>query len=290
MGEIEVIKPGLFSTIQDAGRFGFMKFGVPQSGAMDSYAARFANLILRNSSDSAVLEITQTGPELRFSHPTEIAICGADISAVINGIPISNNKSYKINSGNILNFAQRKSGSRAYLGISGGFKSDEVLGSKSWYEGITDSYRLEKGMFLKYTPIDLKKGRVNTAIKFKQHYLNTNIVSVFPGPEFYNLNDGQRERLLQSMFLVDRRSNRMAVQLLEALENNLSPIITGPVIPGSVQLTPSGKIIILMRDCQTTGGYPRILQVSEEGLNVVAQKNPGDIVKFHLSAVEKGYL
>lgn len=279
--EMEVLHPGLYTSIQDLGRIGFMEYGVPISGAMDSVALNMANLLLENSEKSAVLEITQLGPKLAFSAETRIALTGADLSPAVNGESVENNKALKVHAGDVLSFGKRVNGCRAYLGIKGGFRTETVLGSKSWYEGLTEFVKLEKGMKIPYeasTEIDSEN---YSGIKAGS-YISSKLVEVFKGPEFEKLSDKEVKRLFQTEFSIDRNNNRMGIQLQEMIENTLSPILTGPVLPGTVQLTPSGKLIILMRDGQTTGGYPRILQLSERGINTLAQKVMKEKVKFKL--------
>lgn len=280
--EIEVLEPGLFSTIQDEGRFHFRKFGVPVSGPMDRKAAKIANLVLNNPSDAAVMEITQQGPVLKFSGSTQIAVSGADLSAEINGQVISNNRAYEVGTGDILKFGRRKIGCRSYLAIAGGFQTSSFLNSKSWYEGISDYFRIEKGHKIKFNFLQESSWGTNSAIKMDWQYLQQQEVLVFPGPEFHLLSKQQQEILSSTEFSIDRNNNRMAIQLQELVQNQLEPILTGPVLPGTVQLTPSGKLIILMRDCQTTGGYPRVLQVSENGQDILAQKVMGDKISFKM--------
>jgi len=278
--EIEVLKPGLFSTIQDMGRFGFQKFGVPQSGVMDRYAMRICNLILGNKEQNSVLEITMQGPHLKFNASTAICISGANLSPQLNGNAISQYEVIRIHEGDILKFGTPKAGFRSYLGIKGGFHSEKLMDSSSWYEGLTEDFRVKKGTILHYTGSEYKNEPANAALRINTDYLNETSVEVYPGPEFDQLAISQKYQLFNSVFRTDESSNRMAVQLNERLENNLEPIITSPVMPGTVQLTPSGKIIVLMRDCQTTGGYPRILQLSEKGIQVLSQKLPGTKIGF----------
>ncbi len=281
MAEIEVLQPGLFSSIQDLGRFGYQNYGVPQSGVMDRYAMRICNLLLGNSQETSVLEITFQGPELKFSASAVVCISGADLSPSLNGEEVNNNELLYISSGDILKFGSRKSGFRAYLGIKGGFKGENVMGSQSWYEGITEVFRLRKGVTLKYSSGDMKYDyETHSHLKIEEDYLNSDEIQVYPGPEFDELSNEQQQKLFTTTFKTDTSSNRMAVQLQERFENKLGAIITGPVLPGTVQLTPSGKVIILMRDCQTTGGYPRILQLSEKAMEVLAQKIPGEKITF----------
>lgn len=281
MAEIEVLQPGLFSSIQDLGRFGFQKFGVPQSGVMDRYAMRICNLILGNPENASVLEITMQGPKLKFNSQTSICISGADLSPELNDISIAQNEMIEVSEGDILKFGRRRSGFRSYIGILGGFQTEELMASRSWYEGLTNDFRLKKGMKLAFSSELSLNPETHSSIKIDTEYLNSEEIEVYPGPEFENLSAEQQEFLFNSQFKTDENSNRMAVQLKENFSNQLKPIITGPVMPGTVQLTPSGKIIILMRDCQTTGGYPRILQLSEKGIQVLSQKLPGEKIRFH---------
>ena len=280
MGEVKVLQPGLFSSIQDYGRFGNMKFGVPASGVMDRYAARTANLMLRNNANDAVLEITMMGPKLEFTAATKIVISGAYLSPKLNAEEVKNNTILEIAKGDILSFGRRTYGCRAYLAITGGFTTEKVLGSKSWYEGISKYQKLEKDLVISYKEDLAGRIETNAGLKFNEDYLKTSEVEVYEGPEFKFLSETQKEHLRNSTFSIDQNNNRMAIQLQEQLQNDLKPIITGPVVPGTVQLTPSGKLIVLMRDCQTTGGYPRILQLSDKGIRTIAQKLTNENINF----------
>ena len=279
--EIEVLQPGLFSTIQDSGRFGYLKYGVPMSGPMDSYSFQLANLILNNPPGSAVMEITQMGPVLKFLNAGSLVITGANLSPQINKIEIRNGIPYAVVPGDVLSFGTRKTGCRSYLAMAGGFKTEKVLGSQSWYEDITAFYRVQKGMNLEFNE-SLVRPAGNASIKVDAHLYSDSAISVFLGPEFNKLTEKTVMGIFSRSFKIDKNNNRMAIQLEEVIPNEIKPIITGPVVPGTVQLTPSGKLIVLMRDCQTTGGYPRILQLSENGINRLAQKVQGDSIEFKL--------
>ncbi|SFC31015.1 biotin-dependent carboxylase uncharacterized domain-containing protein [Zunongwangia mangrovi] len=283
MGKMKVLQSGLFSSIQDYGRFGNMKYGVPASGVMDRYAARTANLMLRNDANDAVLEITMMGPKLEFTAATKIVISGANLSPKLNTEEIENNEIIEISEGDILSFGRKILGCRTYLAISGGFSTEEVLGSKSWYDGITEHQKLEKGMEIPFTEDAANKIETFAALKFNDDYLRSTVVEVYKGPEFEFLSEEHKSKLETLDFSIDQNNNRMAIQLQEELPNELEPIITGPVVPGTVQLTPSGKLIILMRDCQTTGGYPRVLQLTDKGLRTMAQKLTNEEVRFYLT-------
>ena len=111
---------------------------------------------------------------------------------------------------------------------------------------------------------------------------NSKTLKVHKGPEFDRLSISEKENLFSQEFTISKENNRMAYQLSEAVQNNLTPIITSLVLPGTVQLTPSGKLIILMRDCQTTGGYPRVLQLNDKAINILSQKFTNDKIRFTL--------
>lgn len=280
--EINVLQAGLFSSIQDLGRFGFRKFGVPQSGAMDQRAARLANLLLQNPADAAVMEITLQGPALQFNEAAQIAITGAELSPKLDGVLLANSRVYEVEAGQILVFGHRKSGFRAYLAVKNGFQTKEVLNSRSWCKGVTEHHRLEKGMKLPFlTGNSSGTKTLNSSVK-TDAYLASDVIEAYPGPEFALLSISELERLQKSHFSVARENDRMGIQFQEKIPNSFNPILTGPVLPGTVQLTPSGTLIALMRDCQTTGGYPRILQISEESIDILAQKIPGEKIKVRL--------
>ena len=279
---IKVLNPGVFSTIQDFGRAGFQNYGVPYSGVMDRKAAAFANAIIGNIKDLPVLEITMQGPKLQFESSTLICISGASLAPKLNSKSISNNKCVLVRKGDVLSFGRLIKGFRAYLAISGGFNTQKVMQSFSMYQSITTKSRLEKGDVLEISTENRFTKNQYASIKVNIDYFDLKAIEVLKGPEFDALTKPQKEFLLNQEFTISKNNNRMAYQLNETLENSLKPIITSPVIPGTIQLTPSGKLIILMRDCQTTGGYPRILQLKEAAINVLAQKFTGQAISFSL--------
>lgn len=281
MAEIEVLQPGLFSSIQDRGRTGFRSFGVPVGGAMDSIAAGMANLLLKNEPEAALLEITLQGPKLKFSEPAVIAITGADLSPNLDGRKLENNRVYKVEREQTLVFGRRNSGFRAYLGIKSGFQTEVVLGSRSWSPGVTQGSRLEKGAKLPFLSSEENVIQSYSSVRPDEH-ITSAVVEAYPGPEFEFLKASEKEALQKRYFSAAKESNRMGIQFQEKIENKLEPVLTGPVIPGTVQLTPSGTLIALMRDGQTTGGYPRILQLTGAGINTLAQKLPGEKLQIKL--------
>lgn len=284
MGKIDVLQAGLFTSVQDLGRFDMMKYGVPVSGAMDSYAARMANLLVNNTEDSALIEITQMGPSLRFSDPTEIAISGGYLSPSLNGMPLENNRAIGVGKGDVLNFGKRISGFRTYLAVKGGIQTEKVLNSRSWYPGITTYERFEKGMQLPYSSHSTVEVARNAGVRAEEYILSF-AIEAFPGPEFERFSEEARKRFEGTEFTIGSQSNRMGIQLDQKFPNSLPSILTGPVLPGTVQLAPSGQLIVLMKDAQTTGGYPRIIQLSEEGMNCLSQKVTGDRIQFRVRSL-----
>ncbi|MEZ4797690.1 MAG: biotin-dependent carboxyltransferase family protein [Flavobacteriaceae bacterium] len=278
---IKVLHSGFYSIIQDLGRKDFQHLGVPISGAMDIDAAKMANAILGNDSNFAVLEITMIGPKLEFNCDTAIALTGANLSPILNNTNINNNALINVSKGDILSFGKPIHGFRAYLAVSGGFQTDVILYSRSMYQGITIAASIKNADELSIQSNN-HKTKTYAYVKIRTDYLHEKSILVFKGPEYELLNDEQTNNLFNNEFTISKDNNRMAYQLDELIANNLSDIITSLVLPGTVQLTPLGKLIVLMRDSQTTGGYPRILQLSETSINLLAQKKVGDKIRFVL--------
>ncbi|MGI9546990.1 MAG: biotin-dependent carboxyltransferase family protein, partial [Flavobacteriaceae bacterium] len=141
----KVLKAGFFTTIQDKGRFGYRDKGVPVSGYMDAKAASIANSLLENNPTDALLEITMTGPTLQFEEPTCIALCGADMSASLNGEILGNYEVHRIEAGDLLSFGKLKTGFRSYMAIQGGLETKQVLNSRSFFKSLTNVNRLALG-------------------------------------------------------------------------------------------------------------------------------------------------
>ncbi|RNL91428.1 biotin-dependent carboxyltransferase [Sinomicrobium pectinilyticum] len=278
---IKVLKPGFYTSVQDTGRTGYRHMGVPVSGAMDIFSAVLANRLLNNEDDTAIVEITMTGPVLEFSEPTHIVITGAEMQPSLNKTEIPYNRVVRIKAGDVLSFGKLQKGIRSYLGIKGGIKTDKVLHSRSLYVPVTKTARIQEGSTLPYEPF---KGDIENLIEIKidNDFLFDSLIKVCPGPEYDTLSENDRKRLENAAFTVSAQNNRMAYQLEERLSSNDFSIITSATIPGTVQLTPSGKMIVLMRDCQTTGGYPRILQLTEKSTSVLAQKRSGERVDLQV--------
>ncbi|MCB0371926.1 MAG: biotin-dependent carboxyltransferase family protein [Muricauda sp.] len=277
---LKVLKSGFFVTIQDLGRFGYRDIGVPISGAMDVDSVKKANLLLENNPGDAVMEITMTGPTLQFEDPTYICLTGAHISATLNKKPVENYQAIKVEKGDVLSYGRLTDGFRAYLAVKGGFTTDKVLGSRSQFIPVTAKKRLKDGDEVPYERT-LSFKPILSEVKIDERY-HTNGMEVFKGPEFSLLTDKQLKDIFTKTFTVSKENNRMAYQVAELLEGHSHSMLTSGTLPGTIQLTPAGRLIILMKDGQTTGGYPRVLQLSEASICTLAQKKSGDKLLFKL--------
>ncbi|CAL2089311.1 Allophanate hydrolase [Tenacibaculum sp. 190524A05c] len=279
---IKVISPGISTRIQDTGRFGFAHFGVPTSGAMDLRSYQLANAILNNKLNAAVLEITYGNAKFEFLADHEICISGANFTPQINNQQITLNKRIFVSKGDQLTFGNRIYGLRIYLAVKGGIRSEVKLNSRSMYKGITEESILSKEEIISTSTINQKPENTYTKFKIDEEHFTSSSIECFKGPEFDLLTKEQQEKLRNTTFSISPKNSRMGYMLSEKVENDLPSILSSGVLPGTVQLTPSGELIILMRDCQVTGGYPRILQLTEGAINRLAQKMTGEKVNFKL--------
>ncbi|WP_394749166.1 5-oxoprolinase subunit C family protein [Spongiimicrobium salis] len=275
---LKLLKSGFFTTVQDTGRFHYRNNGVPISGAMDEISAKAINAILGNTMDAAVLEITMTGPILEFKEDTYICLGGAELSATLNNRPIRNYECYKIEKGDILSYGKLLKGFRGYLAVKGGFQTTVILGSRSFYNPITPNRCLKGQESLRYDRCIFHKPKLQ--LPEDLNFLEEQVLEVSKGPEYGLLSEQQLEELFSRDFSVAKENNRMAYQIEETITPHKHAILTSATLPGTIQLTPKGKLIALMKDGQTTGGYPRILQLSARAIAILAQKRAGDSIKF----------
>jgi len=281
---IEIQNAGWYTTIQDLGRFGHQSLGVPVSGAMDLIAFNLANRLLNNDPNAACLEMTIKGPSLKFHQATHIAITGALMPALLNFNPVKMYEPIQINKGDILQFSTTKGGCRTYLALLGGLQTETVLGSKSQYKGLTRQHHIDKKSLIPFQEIPFPPKRA----KIKKQLINYGDLKLeaFEGPEYHLLDTASKNTLKKKKFSISQNNNRMGYRLNEKIMQQLPQIWTAPTLPGIVQLTPDGTLIILMRDAQVTGGYPRILQLSDDALNLLAQKSTKDQIKFEITSLQ----
>jgi KipI family sensor histidine kinase inhibitor len=286
---VRVVEPGLLTTIQDAGRLGFRAFGMPAGGAMDFPSFCLANKLVGNQKDDAVLEMTFKGPVLEFVADTVVAVTGADMPPRVNGMEMAINQLITIHSGDLLSFAGIKNGLRAYLSVKGGFDVPLAMGSRSTYlKGKVGGYKgraLEAG-----DEIEIGMANANEISKMPENFPKSQpktlsrpaTIRFIPGPESGQFSINGIRIFLTSVFTVSPNSDRMGIRLQGPKVEHLSgaDILSSGVIPGTIQIPGDGNPIILMNDCQTTGGYPRIGCVTREDLQLLAQLMPGDKIIF----------
>lgn len=286
MANIIIKDPGFYSTIQDHGRFGYRQYGVPVSGCMDTQSSKLANYLLQNEAEAPVMEITLKGPSLHFEETTQLAISGGSIEAFLEDQPIQANKPFTIQKGETLHLRRVTSGVRSYLAIKDGFQLKKWLGSASFYSPITPKSALEAGQKIRYKKHIASNSNTYSFLKTDDELISGNTLSVSKGPEWSIFEQELAPKVKEGYFTVGI-NNRMAYQLDSLVLPHHHSILSSPVLPGTVQLTPSGKLVILMRDAQVTGGYPRVLQLTEHAINQLAQKKTGDIIRFKLNDLEQ---
>lgn len=285
--KVKVIKAGMFTLIQDLGRGGYQQFGIPVGGAMDRQSARLANQLVGNPENTPVLEITIMGPTLEFSSNCQIAITGADISPKLNQQEIPNFQTIDIAEKSILTFGRLRQGCRAYLAIGGDWQVHRFLGSCSLLSKQKEIF--PKGSLLQKGDELCIQSSEKTPIQkvenpYQDRLLNPIIIRVLPAPEFDWFSRKAIASFFSQDFQISPDSNRMGYRLLgKNIEWNTSKeLISSGIILGTVQVTAEGQPIILLADAQTTGGYPRLVNVISIDLDILAQTKPGDWIRFQL--------
>ena len=285
---LEVVKPGLYSTIQDHGREGNAQHGIPKGGVMDVDSYELVNTLLRNDHNEPVIEATLLGPTIRFLKPSSIAITGSDLSPMINKTPIELNRVHQVNAGDILSFGRLKYGCRCYIGISGIWDVLTWLGSCSplTYGNVLSDNILKKGSIIKLQAAAMPVSSALT-IPHVIDQQDTHELSISEAPEYDWFREEVIHQLTSTTYSVSNNSNRMGYRLTgETLElTSNSSMISSGVLPGTVQITKEGTPIILLQDAQTTGGYPRIGILDHQALNRMAHIKPGDRVRFRFHSV-----
>ncbi len=293
---LRIIKAGIQDTVQDLGRYGYQQAGINPSGAMDRYAMQIANALLGNELNEAVLELHFPSAVILFTKPVMIALSGANHLPSINGEPVPLNQCIVVNKNDALQFHRPVSGARTYLAVQGGFKLDPWLESMSTnlkaaaggYEGRS----LRKGDELLYrsekdysTLLPGKNFRVMPWTADPQSADNSKEIFVLPGNEWDRLRAEAKDRFLETPFVITKLADRMGFHLgnesLVALPGE--ELVSSAVTFGTVQLLPDGKLIILMADHQTTGGYPRLAHVITAHHSRLAQKRTGEALNFRMT-------
>lgn len=279
---IELLSVPSLLTVQDAGRTGYRKLGVPVSGFMDDFSARIANYLVGNPGDFPLLEFLLTGPKLRFNASAVFAVVG-DVEVKLDGTPIEPWMSHWAKrGGDILEVGTLRSGLYGYIAFAGGIKCERLLGgSCSAYPraGLGRPLKTSDRLSVGHVILTGKEGRFLPR-KLRPDYSSNKVeVRVVLGPpDLDHFTQDGIETFLSSTYTVTPESDRMGYRLegpvIEHSEKG-PDIVTGPLIPGSVQVPGSGRPIVMMKDAQTTGGYAKIATVITADLPVLAQSRPG---------------
>lgn len=286
---IRVIKKGILDTIQDEGRYGYQHLGIHPSGVMDPVAMRMANTLIGNAVQEPVLEIHFPAPVLMFEKDALIAISGADFDARLNhDLPVPVNRCIAIKAGSQLSFQQQIRGARAYIAIRGGIQCSLWLNSAATPVGFTSiGTLLQNEMILPFKNNDFQvsEDKIFSWTALSPVNDQDTIIRYTAGHEISRLNDSMQAIVDNSSFTIDKSSNRMGYRLVgpPLILDSHTEILSTAVTRGTIQLLPSGQLIILMADHQTTGGYPRIGHIITADFPKLAQRNAGE--SFQLKRV-----
>lgn len=279
---LNILRAGIFTTVQDLGRSGYRQFGVSQTGALDIPALRIGNLLVGNDENAAGLEITLGQFSTEFTRAGWIALTGAGCHTELDGKSLWTGWRYAVKPGQILSMRTPTRGMRSYLAVSGGIDVPEVLGSRS-----TDLKTGFGGFFGRplrdgdHLVIGKNGSEPKQSLGVKQ-LLFGNRIRALPGPEYQEFSTEARDAFWRTSWQLSPQSNRMGYRLHgNALKRDTErEMLSHGLLPGVVQVPHAGQPIVLMADAQTTGGYPRIACVIEADLYNLAQIRLGEPVHF----------
>ena len=291
---VTVLRPGLLTTVQDSGRWGYQDQGVPVSGPMDPVAHRLANAVVGNPRDAAALEATLLGPELLLEQDTTIAVAGADLRPTLGGSDLPQDTPVRCRAGAVLRFGERRSGARACVAFDGGIATAPVLGSRATHLlsalGGVEGRALKAGdripLGAARARVDLKVGPYTRNVEGKTGMGRAGArVRVLPGPQADLFARDAFDLLQRTRFAIAPPSDRMGYRLTgdrAIVRATDGAMISDAAFVGALQVPPSGDPILLMGDRQTTGGYPQIAIVITADLPLAAQLLPGDWIEFEV--------
>ncbi len=305
---IEVVRPGMLSTLQDLGRWGQQQLGIVPGGAMDTVAHRLANALVGNDLHEATLEVTVLGPELIFHDETLIALSGARFDALLDGEPLGLNRPVLLPAGARLKMRQALIGARGYLAVAGGFPIAPVLGSRSTYlpagfggwngRALVAGDRLDLHpdvsaiSLSRFEKLDVRGAERSvrwSAPSMTLPFRQAITVHALPGMHFGWFTEQAQGDIFEASWRVLAESNRIGFRLTgpELKREKTGDIISGPTCLGTVQVPAGGLPIVLMADHQTTGGYAKILEVVSADNASLAQMAPGGSIRFERSSLEE---
>lgn len=284
---IVVVKAGMLTTVQDAGRWGYQSRGVPVAGPMDPVSHRLANALVGNGRDAALLEVTLLGPELEFEDERLVAVAGADFELSLDGRQVPSHAPFTVAAGSHLRFGARRLGARAYLAVSGGITIEPVLGSRSTHlvsgMGGVGGRAVLAGDRLPLGDPSLPQGMAlapqDAIIALPDRHAT---IRVLAGPQQDYFAADALAVLQSAPYVIAQNSDRMGFRLEGPRLTHArgADIISDATPLGVLQVPASGQPILLMADRQTTGGYPKIATVIAADLTIAGQLAPSDTIAF----------
>jgi antagonist of KipI len=292
MKAFEVIHPGIYTMIQDLGRPGFMKYGVPASGVSDTFAAKIGNRLVGNQPGAALLEILLFRLELLALDDLIIAVTGGDLSPTIHRTPLPMWQAVSIRKGDRLIFKGRKKGFRAFLAVRGGFEGPKFLGSRSVFARGLMGEPLKAGQILeRENEILGPPSPRGLPPEMIPDYQTKEPIRVMLGPQEDRFTPQGVETFLSSQYKVSPQSDRMGYRLegpkIEHVKG--ADIISESIARGAIQVPLDGNPIIMLWDAQVSGGYTKIATVISADLDRLAQVMPGDQLRFQPVSMEEAH-
>jgi len=282
-GVVEVLSPGMGMSIQDLGRIGWRRFGVPMGGAMDDHAARMANQLVGNAPETPVLEMLMQGQRLRVREECWMSVTGADASSTI-----ADWHATRLVAGSEIVFPVNRSGVWTYVALAGGFAVPRWFGSASVSPRACIGRAMRGGEILgraEEASINLPDAVASRVAAWEERrdYDRPPVLRVWPGPQFDWFEPAERKRFFEQGWTVSSQSDRTGYRIEgKALKAPDRELISEPVRIGSIQVPRSGQPIVTLRDGPTVGGYPKLGMIDPRDLSWLVQCRPGQQVRFRL--------
>lgn len=283
MSDLLILEPGPLTTVQDLGRPGHLRVGIPASGPVDREAFVLANRLAGNDDGAAALECTLMGPRVEFTDARTIAVTGAEMPVTLNGAAVARWESVAVTAGDVLKLGMAKTGARAYLAISGGIDTPAALGSRATYlRGRLGGRALAKG-----DAVPLGAGGAVAARRVRPDeipdYAQDAHVHVVMGPQDNRFTARGIATFLESAYEMTPQNDRMGARLKGPVIEHARghDIISDGVPLGGIQVVGDGQPIVLLVDRQSTGGYTKIATVCSYDIGRVGQLKPGQKLFFH---------
>ena len=274
-----VISTGFYSSLQDQGRFGHRHWGIPVSGPVDEVHFHYANALVGNPSNATAIECTLDGPTLLCNQYITFAVAGAPMKIIKNDKEVPMNTPISCVLGDILSFGKMTEGMRSYIAFAGGVQSEIYFGSRSYFYPVSPQGTLKKGQALPLN--DIEKYILPKKISPPPAWHTAAVLKITTtfGPDWHRLSKSIQKALIAGTYTVGS-NNRMGYQLEGTSITHQLQLPSSFVLPGTLQLTPSGKLLVAMADGQVTGGYPRAFLLDAASTAALAQTRTGEKVKI----------